>query len=520
MQPLQSNFAFLAAHDPGLARLGALAEWAFHYDPPTTLGKLRLFAELLAKLVAARHAVEILPAESFEQESRTEAEARAREAEAYARETAEQKAAREAEDRAVWEALAAEQEAANVALAGQLRSIREQAEPVAPSARAALLQQSEQAAEEIELDEADTRLIIDAKLRAIGWQADTNRLRHALGIRPDPVSAIAIAEWPTDSGPVDYALFVKGRCVGVIEAKKLGTDVPAVLEHTKRYARGIKLGADEIPIESPWQHGLDASYRVPFVFATNGRPFVKQLATKSGIWFWDARLATSAATALPEWFSPQDIEEKLAQDLDADRHGLAEEPFDYAGLRPYQRDAAEAIEAALVEGRRDMLVAMATGTGKTRTCVALMYRLLKHKRFRRVLFLVDRNALGKQAEQALDNTELEGLLKFSSTFNVARLDKKSPDKEDRVQVATVQSLVRRILYPRRAGTAGPQRRAGLGIARTHPRQPRGRGQAVRPSRTRRPRIRERRLILAAQDRSRERSRRMPIRRVRLASFDL
>jgi hypothetical protein len=63
---LSSNFAFLAAHDQGLARLGALAEWAFHHDPPTTLGKLRLFAELLAKLVAARHAIEVLPRESFE----------------------------------------------------------------------------------------------------------------------------------------------------------------------------------------------------------------------------------------------------------------------------------------------------------------------------------------------------------------------------------------------------------------------------------------------------------------------
>ena len=161
--------------------------------------------------------------------------------------------------------------------------MREQAEAAAPSARAALIQQSEQAAEEIELDEADTRLIVDAKLRAIGWQADTNRLRHALGTRPDPSAAIAIAEWPTESGPVDYALFVKGRCVGVIEAKKLGTDVPAVLEQTKRYARGIRLTPEETLPDSPWQHGLDAAYRVPFVFATNGRPFVKQLATKSGI---------------------------------------------------------------------------------------------------------------------------------------------------------------------------------------------------------------------------------------------
>ena len=105
--------------------------------------------------------------------------------------------------------------------------------------------------------------------------------------------------------------------------------MPAVLEQTKRYARVIKLDADEILRDSPWAHDLRTSYGVPFVFATNGRPFVKQLATKSGIWFWDARLANNAAAALPEWFSPQDLEEKLAQDLEANRHGLADEPFDW-----------------------------------------------------------------------------------------------------------------------------------------------------------------------------------------------
>jgi type I restriction enzyme R subunit len=159
--------------------------------------------------------------------------------------------------------------------------------------------------------------------------------------RPDSNGALAVAEWPTESGPVDYALFLKGRCIGVIEAKKVGTDVPAVLEQTKRYARYINLGADAILPDSPWQHGQESAYRVPFVFATNGRPFVKQLATKSGIWFWDARRATGVPGALPEWFSPQDIEEKLAQDLDAEQHGLAEEPFDYTGLRPYQCEAVE-----------------------------------------------------------------------------------------------------------------------------------------------------------------------------------
>lgn len=288
MQQSYTNFAFLAGHDESLARLGALAEWAFHQDPPTTLGKLRLFGELLAKLIAARHAIEVLPRENFEavlrllrdrgvlprqpaelfhylrrvgnaavhdnlgtpaealsalkqarqlgvwfvrgyggdkrldpgplrppeppqnatdeltaeidrlrralaaEESANEANAQRLEEEARARETAEQRATREAEGRAVWEALAAEQEAANVALTAQLTRTREQAAAAAPSARAALLQQSEEAAEAIELDEADTRLIIDAKLRAIGWRADTNRLRHALGARPDPTGAIAI----------------------------------------------------------------------------------------------------------------------------------------------------------------------------------------------------------------------------------------------------------------------------------------------------------------------------------------
>ena len=228
MQPLFTNFALIAAHDRGLARLGALAEWAFHYDPPTTLGKLRLFGELLAKLVAARNAIDILPRESFEavlrllrdpgvlprqpgelfhylrrvgnaavhdnlgtpaealgalkqarllgiwfvrsygkdrqfdpgpfrppelprdatpelkaeidrlrqvlaeQEDRAETEARARDAEVRARETAEQPI-REAEERSVWEALAAEQEAAT---SRSLRSSGHSASRLSPSRRA------------------------------------------------------------------------------------------------------------------------------------------------------------------------------------------------------------------------------------------------------------------------------------------------------------------------------------------------------------------------------------------------
>ena len=217
-----------------------------------------------------------------------------------------------------------------------------------------------------------------------------------------------------------------------------------MLEQAKRYAEGIRLQADEVFPGAPYEHGKGKPFRVPIVFATNGRPFAKQLATKSGIWVWDARRDTNRPSALPEWFSPRDIEERLQQDAHAAQE-LAAETFSYSGLRPYQQDAVKAVEAAMEAGQTDILLAMATGTGKTRTSIVLMYRLLKHKRFRRILFLVDRNALGEQTLQALHNTELEGLLKFASTYNVADLDTKLPDSVDRVHVATIQSMVKRIV---------------------------------------------------------------------------
>ena len=82
-------------------------------------------------------------------------------------------------------------------------------------------------------------------------------LRHANGARPEYGKAMAIAEWPTARGPVDYALFVDGRCFGVIEAKREVKDVPGRLGQAKRYAVGIELTPDELPEGGPWQNGDD-----------------------------------------------------------------------------------------------------------------------------------------------------------------------------------------------------------------------------------------------------------------------
>ena len=363
-----------------------------------------------------------------------------------AREAAEELAQQAHEDRASWETLAHEYDAERSRLERELAALNTHVEQAPEQERKKAVSAGLKAAESLELDEADTRTLIDVQLLDMGWEADTKSLRYGNGARPKEGRNLAIAEWPTETGPVDYALFVGKKCVGVIEAKRESKDVPGILNsQSKRYGKSITMDGGELLADAPWVHDETTSYRVPFLFATNGRPFVRQFIEKSGIWFLDVRKASNHPAALPEWFSPADLLTKLEQDVEGSAIQLSQETFEYAGLRPYQQEAITAIEAAIGRGQREALIAMATGTGKTRTCIALMYRLLKHKRFRRILFLVDRKALGNQTLDALENTELEGLLKFAQIYNVADLEKKIPEPSDQVHVATVQSLVSRIM---------------------------------------------------------------------------
>lgn len=362
-------------------------------------------------------------------------------AEAKARLLAQQVEDSETE-RAFWENYASETESALKASEAELSAIQARAASVHPQQLELLARLGATNAQKVELDEATTRVLIDDQLRAAGWEVDTRLLRHSAGARPEYGKAMAISEWPTKSGPVDYALFVDGRCVGVIEAKRETSDVPGRIGQAKRYARDITITPDELPEGGPWSDGEDR-FRVPFLFATNGRPYVKQLATKSGIWFWDAR-HKAPARALPEWFSPRDLVERLEQEAGEDLQKAAEQEIGVTGLRPYQQRAIEAVAKAVEGGQQNILLAMATGTGKTRLAIALMYEVLRAKRFRRILFLVDRNALGRQTLDAMSNTDTSGFLKFDQVFSVADLAKKFPDATDRVQVATVQAMIRRI----------------------------------------------------------------------------
>lgn len=364
---------------------------------------------------------------------------------AKARAAAEELARQATQESAAWEQTAVELEANHAELARKLADMQKAAEAQPQQQQLAFKQAGQTAAGKLELDERQTRRLIDVQLRDAGWEADSDHLTHQSGARPEEGRNLAIAEWPAVKGRADYALFVGLTCIGIIEAKRESVDVPSTLQQAERYARDIILLPEHRRLDAPWQHGLDDPFHVPLVFATNARPHVRQWQTKSGIWFCDLRRDTNHPRPLAAWFSPKDLTDILATDHDAAARGLAEESYGKGRMRPYQEEAIAAIEGAIVAGQRDILVSMATGTGKTRTAIALMYRLLKHERFRRILFLVDRKALGKQTSDALETTEIEGLLNFAQIYKVAGLEKKLPEDEDQVQVATVQSLIARVL---------------------------------------------------------------------------
>jgi len=351
---------------------------------------------------------------------------------------------REAQDeQGFWEQLAAEAECAKAALAEQLAVQQAQAANQPKASVAAYVSASATAAAALHLDEAETRKLIDAQLRQAGWTVDSATLRYAKGARPEKGKNLAIAEWPTESGPADYALFVGLMPLATVEAKRRNTDVSGALQQAKRGSRGFKPSPETLlPLAN---FGAAGEYRVPFAFSSNGRPYLRQLATRSGIWFCDLRRPENLSRALDGWYSPEGLAALFKQDAALAQTALASEPFDYGFiLRAYQQAAILAVESAIAAGRRELLLAMATGTGKTKACIALIYRLLKTGRFRRILFLVDRSALGEQAANAFKDTRMEGIQSFTDIYAIKDLDAQQADTDTAVHIATVQGMVRRL----------------------------------------------------------------------------
>ena len=343
-----------------------------------------------------------------------------------------------------WEALATAAEADKAALAERLAELQRQAQAQGARSLATLRQAGRQAAAGIDLDEAATRLLIDEQLRQAGWEVDSQVLRYSQGARPEKHRNLAIAEWPTCGGSADYVLFVGLTPVAAVEAKRANKDVAGVLPQAERYSRDFQPSEATQLSGAGW--GKQGEFQLPFAFSCNGRPFLRQLRTASGIWFRDLRRPTNLAVPLEGWYSPDGLRQLARQDIDDAEAKLRREAFNFGfPLRPYQRRAIQAVEAAIAARQREILLACATGTGKTKTAVALIYRALKSGRFRRVLFLVDREELGIQAGDAFKETRMESLQSFADIYGIKELGERVLESDTRVHIATVQAMVQRLL---------------------------------------------------------------------------
>lgn len=259
--------------------------------------------------------------------------------------------------------------------------------------------------------------LIDPKLKAVGWRV----VPYSDGRPLTAFDGCAIEEFPTDNGPADYALCVSGRILGIVEAKKLTLGPQNVLTQSERYSKGA--GNSQLNFRG---------YRVPFLYSTNGEI----------IWHHDIRHPLSRSHTISRFHTPEALAEKLERDLDGSCQRLIQTPNEHPKLRPYQRDANAAIEKAIEEQKRQMLVAMATGTGKTFTLVNQVYRLMKSGVAKRILFLVDRRALAAQAVLAFASFEPEPGLKFDKIYEVysQRFHREDFDDDEKYDPKVLPSL--------------------------------------------------------------------------------
>ncbi|MFC1944937.1 DEAD/DEAH box helicase family protein, partial [Chloroflexota bacterium] len=207
----------------------------------------------------------------------------------------------------------------------------------------------------------------------------------------------AIEEYPTDNGTADYALCVNGQILGIVEAKKLTLGPQNVLSQAERYSKGIT--------GSSLNYN---GYRVPFLYSTNG----------GLIWHDDVRHAAHRSRKISAFHTPEALSELINSDFDVSCARLTATPNTHDWLRPYQIECNAAIEQAIADRKRQMLVAMATGTGKTFTMVNEVFRLMHSGVAKRILFLVDRRALAAQAVRAFASFEPEPNKKFDKIYEV------------------------------------------------------------------------------------------------------
>lgn len=252
--------------------------------------------------------------------------------------------------------------------------------------------------------------LIDLKLNKQGWEI----IDFKDDLNLENLDNVAVRELPTKDGFADYALFVKGNLLGIIEAKKISVGSKNVIEQAKRYSKDVIQGS-----------GIWREYKVPFLYATNGET----------IHFLDIRNETNIQRELLEFHNAVALDEKFQQEKINFKTWLDKNPIESyynsdKQLYPFQQKAISAAENAILDQKREMMLAMATGTGKTFTIPSLIYRLLEAKVIKRVLFLVDRKALAAQAVTAFSSFSTPHGSKFDKEYEVYSQKFQKEDFED------------------------------------------------------------------------------------------
>lgn len=263
--------------------------------------------------------------------------------------------------------------------------------------------------------EEKSRLIIDEKLKQCGWV-----LQSMKELNPMASIGVAVREYPTSTGPVDYALFVEGIPVGVIEAKRSeqGENITTVESQSARYANST----------FKW---IKTEYKIRFAYE----------ATDKITRFTDYNDIKYRSRNVYSFHRPETLKYIISQP-DTVRNNLKALPeLDTTGFRNCQINAIQNLDKSFEANKPKALIQMATGAGKTFTAITAVYRLLKYGKMNRILFLVDTKSLGEQAEREfLAYTPNDDPRSFSQLYGVRRLKSPYIPSDIQVCISTIQRM--------------------------------------------------------------------------------
>ena len=262
--------------------------------------------------------------------------------------------------------------------------------------------------------EEKARVIIDRMFEEAGWKV-VDRDKYAPNM-----TAVAIREGlMVGNREADYLLFLNGKAVGVLEAKRIETDINSdiVQEQARLYTRSCP----------KWCQAWFPNIPLPLAYVANSRDLM----------FYDTRKSDSEFEYCKKIHTPKEVKKLLG--LEDDYVGLP--TLSPKGLRACQYEAITQLEQSFRFGENRALMVLATGAGKTYTACLAAYRMLAFTPMKRILFLVDRNNLGKQAETEFGTFRLtENGDPFNTIFTVNRLKSSSVPTDSNVVISTIQRL--------------------------------------------------------------------------------